>query len=229
MKEKISPVELCSEVGVDHLQWVAVMRRIRQRVMADDVEVITKTVGTFYRQSRRPTTKTLNGIVYQVPAREVIALRGPRFPGRELVFRFVGDVLPIFGTVPAVRVRQDFTSFVDQTVTINTLDTRTSSSEEVTIRILVNFIDTPNDSNTNTNVNVRLRIRVFQISQNANGLLLPNQNSFDSTRREFDSGILTLSDIRLAGSSTYTIRITEVKRLSFALRDIVIDTDELNQ
>lgn len=82
-KLKVSPKEFCREVGLDHLRWVEVMRRIHKRIKEEDIEVITKTIGTFYLSKHKATTKTLNGIVYPVPAKEVVALRGPRFPGEE--------------------------------------------------------------------------------------------------------------------------------------------------
>lgn len=81
MREKVSPRDICEEVGVSHLQWVEVMRRIRDRVMQDDVEVITKTVGTFYRQRRSATSRVLNETRYQIPERQVLALRPARFRG----------------------------------------------------------------------------------------------------------------------------------------------------
>lgn len=84
MKDRVSPVEICAAVGVDHQQWVEVMRRIRDEVLENDVEVITRTIGTFYLQQRRKTKRVLNGVTYEIPRREVVALRPPRFPGREV-------------------------------------------------------------------------------------------------------------------------------------------------
>lgn len=81
--EKIRLRDLCREVGVSHLQVVEVLRRIDSRVR-DGNEVITKTVGTFYLRKSKPTTRVLNGVAYEVPAKEAVALRGKRFPGREV-------------------------------------------------------------------------------------------------------------------------------------------------
>jgi hypothetical protein len=65
-------------------------------VLEDDAEIITQTVGTFYRRDSRPTQKTLNGVTYDVPARQAVALRGPRFPGRPLEYsmRVTGGGVP---------------------------------------------------------------------------------------------------------------------------------------
>ena len=79
--------ELADEIGMDYLQAVELHRRINRRVLDDDVICITQTIGTFYKKKMRATTKTLNGITYQVPYREAVALRGPRFPGRVVGLR----------------------------------------------------------------------------------------------------------------------------------------------
>ena len=84
MVERKKLREICEEVGVSHLQVVEVMRRVGAFVRDSDGEVITKTVGTFYLQKRKARQRTLNGIVYDVPSREVVQLRGPKFPGREV-------------------------------------------------------------------------------------------------------------------------------------------------
>jgi len=68
---------------VPHLQVTEVLRRIERACLEEDMEVITQEVGTFYKQSRAATTRTLNEVRYQVPAREVVQLRPRRFPGRE--------------------------------------------------------------------------------------------------------------------------------------------------
>ena len=92
MKVKQSLREICEDVGVSHVQVVEVLRRVGTKVIEDDVEVITQTVGTFYKRRTIPTTKVLNGTTYQVPARETVALRGPKFPGREIVVGYtIGD------------------------------------------------------------------------------------------------------------------------------------------
>ena len=98
MADKISLKALCREVGVHHLQVVEVLRRIDFHVR-DGKEVITKTVGTFYLRKSRPTTRTLNGVTYEVPAREAVALRGKRFPGRELGPIPCGDIAAVTASV----------------------------------------------------------------------------------------------------------------------------------
>ena len=92
MKEKIKLRDLCREVGVTHLEVVEVLRRVRDNVIDNDAEVITQTVGTFYASKHKARTRTLNGIVYNVPEKVVVALRGPRFPGRESAVRFVATL-----------------------------------------------------------------------------------------------------------------------------------------
>ena len=75
---------ICEDVGVPHIQVTEVLRRVDHAVRLDK-EVITQQVGTFYLRKRKPTTKTTNGVVRQIPARESVALRGARFPGGQLV------------------------------------------------------------------------------------------------------------------------------------------------
>lgn len=82
-REKKSLREICREVGVSHLQVTEVFRRIENVVMQEGKEVITHGVGTFYPQDRAATRRTLNEVVYEIPARRVVALRGPRFPATE--------------------------------------------------------------------------------------------------------------------------------------------------
>lgn len=84
--------DFCEDVGVSHLQVVEVLRRVGAFVRENDGEVITKTVGTFYLQKRKARQRTLNGIVYDVPPREVVQLRGPKFPGREFFTLIIANV-----------------------------------------------------------------------------------------------------------------------------------------
>lgn len=82
-RRPITPlVVLCREIGLDHLQATELFRRINREVMSGN-DVITQEVGTFYRRDSRARVRRLNGIDYQVPERSTVALRGPRFPGRE--------------------------------------------------------------------------------------------------------------------------------------------------
>jgi len=78
-----SLVELCEEVGVEHAQVTEVLRRVAQTVMEGN-DVIVQEFGTFYRRTSKPRVRRLRGIDYQVPERVAVALKGPRFPGREL-------------------------------------------------------------------------------------------------------------------------------------------------
>jgi len=75
--------EICREVGVPHIRVTEVLRRVDQYVR-EDKEVITHEVGTFYLRKSKATERTLNGQTYQVPMREAVALRGRRFPGRDI-------------------------------------------------------------------------------------------------------------------------------------------------
>ena len=86
-REKKALREICREVGVPHLQVTEVLRRIERACLEENQEVITQEVGTFYRQSRAATTRTLNEVVYQLPAKEVVQLRPRRFQGRPVRLR----------------------------------------------------------------------------------------------------------------------------------------------
>lgn len=83
--EKVSLREICRDVGVQHKAVVEVLRRVANAVIDDDSEVITQTVGTFYKKKMKATQRTNRGVVYDIPAREAVALRGPRFPGRRRI------------------------------------------------------------------------------------------------------------------------------------------------
>ena len=76
--EKVSMRSICRDVGVSHLAVTEVLRRVRDVVM-EDKEVITHQVGTFYLKKKKATTKKNYGVSYEVPERQVVALRGPRF------------------------------------------------------------------------------------------------------------------------------------------------------
>lgn len=80
-KIKRSLRDICREVGVPHLQVTEVLRRVDKAVREDN-EVITQEVGTFYLRKSKARERVLNGERYAVPAREAVALRGRRFPGR---------------------------------------------------------------------------------------------------------------------------------------------------
>ena len=77
---KTSLRDLCREVGVEHIQVTEVLRRVNRAVMEGN-EVITQEVGTFKPVDRKATTKTLNGEVWEVPARRVVGLRPPKSEG----------------------------------------------------------------------------------------------------------------------------------------------------
>lgn len=66
---------ICSQVGVNPTEFNEVLRRIERVVLEQDAQVISKVIGTFYRRDSKATTKTLNGVVYQVPARSCVQLR----------------------------------------------------------------------------------------------------------------------------------------------------------
>ena len=72
-------VDLCDEVGVEHLQVTEVLRRIHDTVM-DGNDVIVQEFGTFYKRVSRPRIRVLNGVRHLAPRRETVALRPPRFP-----------------------------------------------------------------------------------------------------------------------------------------------------
>ena len=76
--------KICRDVGVDPLQVNEVFRRINEAVIERDAIVITQTIGTFYRRNSKATVRTLNGERYSIPERKSVALRGPRFPGRQV-------------------------------------------------------------------------------------------------------------------------------------------------
>lgn len=76
---------ICSQVGVNPTEFNEVLRRIERVVLEENAQVISKVIGTFYRRDSRPTTKTLNGVVYQVPARSCVQLRPTKFVPQEQV------------------------------------------------------------------------------------------------------------------------------------------------
>lgn len=66
--------DICRAVGVDHLQVTEVLRRINSEVLGG-FDVITQEVGTFRRVVRKATTRTLNGVTYDVPETCKVQLR----------------------------------------------------------------------------------------------------------------------------------------------------------
>ena len=70
---------ICRKVGINPTEFNEVMRRIERVVIEENAQVISKVIGTFYRRDSKATTKTLNGVVYQVPARSCVQLRSPKF------------------------------------------------------------------------------------------------------------------------------------------------------
>lgn len=72
-------VDLCEEVGVEHLQVTEVLRRIHATVL-DGNDVIVQGFGTFYRRDSQARVRVLNDVTHIAPARSTVALRPPRFP-----------------------------------------------------------------------------------------------------------------------------------------------------
>ena len=66
---------ICSQVGISPVSFNEVLRRIRRVVVEEDAQVISKIIGTFYRRDSKATTRTLNGVVYDIPARSCVQLR----------------------------------------------------------------------------------------------------------------------------------------------------------
>jgi len=78
-RKKVSLRQLAESIGLNHLEATELLRRIAGAVDNEDEEtiVITQQVGTFYLQKRKATKRTLNGVVYDQPARNVIQLDPP--------------------------------------------------------------------------------------------------------------------------------------------------------
>ena len=72
-------VDLCSEIGVEHIQVTELFRRIDRETAAGN-DVIVQEFGTFYRKFNRERVRVLNGDTINVPANDRTALRGQRFP-----------------------------------------------------------------------------------------------------------------------------------------------------
>lgn len=72
-------VDLCEEVGVEHLQVTEVLRRIHRTVLEGN-DVIVQEFGTFYRRDSQQRVRVLNDVPHIAPARSTVALRAPRFP-----------------------------------------------------------------------------------------------------------------------------------------------------
>ena len=79
MKDDDSTINgICSQVGISPVAFNEVLRRIRRVVIEDNAQVISKVIGTFYRRDSKATTRTLNGVVYDVPARSCVQLRSSK-------------------------------------------------------------------------------------------------------------------------------------------------------
>ena len=67
-------IELARRSGIHHCQATLLLQRIRE-VVKRDGEVQVQNFGTFYLRKFKPTTRVLNGVTYELPARECIGLR----------------------------------------------------------------------------------------------------------------------------------------------------------
>ena len=95
-RRPITPlVELCREIGLEHLQATELFRRI-DRETENGNDVIVQEFGTFYRKFNRARVRVLNGDTINVPANDRTALRGQRFPSSP---RFEG-ILAVGGIFP---------------------------------------------------------------------------------------------------------------------------------
>lgn len=75
-------LQLCDEVGIEHLQATELFRRIKREIM-EGKDILVVEFGTFYRRDSKERIRRLNGVDYTVPERSTVALRGPRFPATE--------------------------------------------------------------------------------------------------------------------------------------------------
>jgi len=79
-------VDLCREIGVEHIQVTELFRRIDRETAAGN-DVIVQEFGTFYRKFNRARVRVLNNEQINVPANDRTALRGQRFPATPIVLR----------------------------------------------------------------------------------------------------------------------------------------------
>ena len=78
-------VDLCSDIGVEHIQVTELFRRIDRETAAGN-DVIVQEFGTFYRKFNSARIRVLNGETINVPANDRTALRGQRFPSEAVEF-----------------------------------------------------------------------------------------------------------------------------------------------
>lgn len=84
---KISLRDIAASMGMHHMVATELLHRINSAVMDfEDGEavVVTQSLGTFYRQTRRETRKRLGDQWYQVAERQVLQLRHPKGVGTEI-------------------------------------------------------------------------------------------------------------------------------------------------
>lgn len=110
-------VDLCSEIGVEHIQVTELFRRIDRETAAGN-DVIVQEFGTFYRKFNRERVRVLNGETINVPANDRTALRGQRFSSTPIVLRInlngSGDII---GDRPVLFVFPDDPSPNQGTIT----------------------------------------------------------------------------------------------------------------
>ena len=119
-RKKISLRQLAESIGMNHLAATELLRRIAGAVDNEDEEtiVITQQVGTFYLQKRKATQRTLNGVVYDVPARNVIQLDPPQRKATEATTNiFIGTSNSTNG--PEVRSGALRTSLTNRNIPID--------------------------------------------------------------------------------------------------------------
>lgn len=115
---------ICAQVGVNPTEFNEVLRRIRRVVMEDDAQVISKIIGTFYRRDNKATTKTLNGVVYDVPARSCVQLRANKViegnpvcvePPLSGSFGVLNEGIPVQfdGSIPSFEIGSSFSVLME--------------------------------------------------------------------------------------------------------------------
>lgn len=115
---------ICAQVGVNPTEFNEVLRRIRRVVLDENAQVISKIIGTFYRRDNKATTKTLNGVVYDVPASSCVQLRANKVidgspvctePALSGTFGVLQEGLPVLvtGSLPSFEIGSSFGVFME--------------------------------------------------------------------------------------------------------------------
>lgn len=115
---------ICAQVGVNPTEFNEVLRRIRRVVLDENAQVISKIIGTFYRRDNKATTKTLNGIVYDVPASSCVQLRANKVvdgsptcvePALSGTFGVLQEGVPVLltGSLPSFEIGYSFGAFME--------------------------------------------------------------------------------------------------------------------